>query len=98
MVAMNDMIRKSWLRIQDRSPSKSPTKVSPMKFSPSRMMDSCSPLKLKKSGNGEIVSPKKGNPFKDNMDSPVKKFKLREVQSDGEELEDIPVCKITNMR
>lgn len=52
---MNDMVRKSWLRECDRSPSRSPIKMN--ECSPDREN---SPLKKKK--NGLIISPER-NPF-----------------------------------
>ena len=69
---MQEMIRKSWLRPLDRSPSKSPTKFSMTHISgPS---NENSPLKLVQSTpspgkkkrrreDGKIISPAKGNPF-----------------------------------
>ena len=66
-LTMKDMVRKSWLRVQDRSisPSKS---CSPSKFSmgdqnsPLKTQHTPSPTKHKRNG-GQIVSPER-NPFK----------------------------------
>ena len=64
---MNDMVRKSWLRECDRSPSRSPIKMN--SGSPEH---SHSPLKKKK--NGQIISTER-NPFnrlKKRQESPQK--------------------------
>lgn len=58
------MVRKSWLRKADRSPSKSPCK-------------SKSPTKNQ---GVIISPDRGGNPFKKAMDSPCKKFKLIEME------------------
>lgn len=74
---MNEMVRKSWLRRCDRSPSKSPVKkfeISPVKkfeISPERE-NGGSPTK------GLIISPER-NPFNRNKKSvsPKKEFSIR---------------------
>jgi len=88
-MTMKEMVRKSWLRVGDRSisPSKS---QSPTKFSmydensPLKTQQTPSPTKLKRNG-GQIVSPER-NPFKLNgmmkEHSPVKKFKLVEIEEE----------------
>lgn len=85
---MKDMVRKSWLRVQDRSisPSKSPSKFRDSDEENSPMMASStpSPNKQKKRG-GLIISPVR-NPFnKLRNNSPCKTFKLMEMDQDEEE-------------
>ena len=58
-LTMNDMVRKSWLRECDQSPSRSMSPVKMRDTSPDREN---SPLKIKKKG-GQIISPER-NPFK----------------------------------
>ena len=80
------MIRKSWLRKADRSPSHSPQKIYQQTNESLAMKhdENYSPIKLKKCGispskspNGKIISPDKSNPFKMNIAySPLKKFRL----------------------
>ncbi len=70
------MIRKSWLRKADRSPSKSPKKLYQQinENLAIKNDENYSPINLKKceissrkSLNGKIISPDKLNPFKMNI-------------------------------
>ena len=74
--AMKEMFRKSWLRKCDRSPSKSSSpgvcshrgmSLSPVKFCENP--EESSPTKIRKN-NGEIISPERGNPFRNMSPSP----------------------------
>lgn len=65
--AMKEVFRKSWLRKCDRSPSKS---ISPVhsEISPVKFFDVDSPLSTKP--KGQIISPERGNPFRNASPSP----------------------------
>lgn len=101
---MKDMVRKSWLRVQDRSisPSRSPTKFkdSDEENSPIIGLSTPSPNKQKKRG-GLIISPIR-NPFnKLRLNSPCKTFKLIEIDLDDNDPKNNNIdgqCTIKNMR
>jgi len=75
---MRDVFRKSWLRKCDRSPSKSISPArsfvgldfSPVKFFDIENPENISPVRATKNGNGLIISPERGNPFRNASPSP----------------------------